>query len=329
MKPFVYREYDEQAAERNGFFTQRVEYPFRPFMWHYHDDHYEIISMLGAEGQCWVGDYRGAFRPGEIYVIAPGLPHSFFHLDGRGGRRGRGAVGNGQLSVRFHGELFAGLEPLLPQIKSLAGLLAAARRGVVFAPGQPPGGEALLSRLTAAENDGRMASLRLFLELLEHLAGGSGRELAGPDYRPPGRGFDGERVSRACQYLHAHFREPVSLAEVARAAGGSVSNLCAFFRKATGRTVIDYVNELRVDHAGRHLRETDRPILEIALESGYPTLSHFNRQFKKLTGVSPRQYRRGEDAEQSPAGDVVLKSSTRQALLPANKRPSLSTAPRK
>jgi AraC-like DNA-binding protein len=65
----------------------------------------------------------------------------------------------------------------------------------------------------------------------------------------------------------------------------------AFFRKATGYSVFEYINEYRIYKACELLKETKKPVLEIAYETGYNSISLFNRLFRRITGISPRKYR--------------------------------------
>jgi len=69
------------------------------------------------------------------------------------------------------------------------------------------------------------------------------------------------------------------------------ASLCRFFKRATGRTMTTYVNELRVGAAAQLLTETDLSILEIAFKVGFGNYSNFNRQFKRIKGYGPRTLR--------------------------------------
>ena len=64
-----------------------------------------------------------------------------------------------------------------------------------------------------------------------------------------------------------------------------------FFRKATQSTVTHYINEQRVGLACRKLLETELPILDICLDVGYETVSYFNRRFRQVKGMTPREFR--------------------------------------
>jgi transcriptional regulator GlxA family with amidase domain len=71
-----------------------------------------------------------------------------------------------------------------------------------------------------------------------------------------------------------------------------LASVCRFFKRASGRTMTTYVNELRVAAATRLLQETDLSVLEVGLRAGFGNYSNFNRQFKKIKGVRPRTLRR-------------------------------------
>lgn len=97
---------------------------------------------------------------------------------------------------------------------------------------------------------------------------------------------------RLLRHLHAHYMEPVSLDSLAQQFYVSRSHLSREFKRHTGATVVEYVNDLRVDQARRLLHETTMPISRIALDVGFSTVTHFNRVFRDRAGTTPRQLRR-------------------------------------
>ncbi len=98
-------------------------------------------------------------------------------------------------------------------------------------------------------------------------------------------------VRRALAAIHARFTEPVSLAEIAAAAHASPEHVAREFRRGTGRTVVEALQLLRINHARQLLVETDRTVLDVAFSSGFESAEHFYRTFRKLTGLTPRAYR--------------------------------------
>jgi AraC-like DNA-binding protein len=98
-------------------------------------------------------------------------------------------------------------------------------------------------------------------------------------------------VSRAKSYIHEHQGERLSLGLVAKASHASTFYFCKLFKRSTGLNFTDYVAGLRIEKAKNLLLNPDCLISEIAFEIGFQSLTHFNRVFKRVTGVSPSKYR--------------------------------------
>ena len=99
-------------------------------------------------------------------------------------------------------------------------------------------------------------------------------------------------VRRACDYLKENAQDPVSLADVSRAAGLSRHHFCAVFRKETGRTFTEHLTLIRIERAAERLREPGARVSEVAHGVGFQSLSQFNRSFRKLMGSAPSEWRR-------------------------------------
>jgi len=99
-------------------------------------------------------------------------------------------------------------------------------------------------------------------------------------------------IVRARDYLHATFRERVTVTAAARAAGIHPVYLGQAFRREFGETLADYVARLRVRAAAEQLSTTDAPIAAIAYDHGFCDQSHFQRVFRKVCGMTPLQFRR-------------------------------------
>ena len=98
-------------------------------------------------------------------------------------------------------------------------------------------------------------------------------------------------IDRAKQYIHDHFREPISQADVAEHAGFCPTWLSRQFKKIAGITFVEYVQQMRIEEVKKLLSETDKSITTIALESGFNSFSQFHRVFRKFEKTTPSQYR--------------------------------------
>jgi len=98
-------------------------------------------------------------------------------------------------------------------------------------------------------------------------------------------------IGRARQYIRDRFRQKISAADVAAYAGVSPSYFGKRFRRIVGENFVRYLQEMRVEEAKKLLQEPRRNIAEIAFESGFNSISQFNRVFRNLTGRTPSEFR--------------------------------------
>ena len=104
-----------------------------------------------------------------------------------------------------------------------------------------------------------------------------------------------EKINEAARYLEEHFTEEMTTHELARMANLSEGYFCSLFKRVTGKTAKEYVNALRIKRAEELLSGTDMTVTGIAFCCGFSDANYFTRMFKKETGVSPREFRTGEE----------------------------------
>ncbi len=110
--------------------------------------------------------------------------------------------------------------------------------------------------------------------------------------------FDGQKYHKdrqilmAQQWLERHYHEPFSLTELAVDLGMSMRNFSRRFKEATGDSTLYYLQRLRIEAACDQLKNTDLKVIEICNQVGYHDISAFNKRFKKMTSLTPREYRK-------------------------------------
>ena len=104
--------------------------------------------------------------------------------------------------------------------------------------------------------------------------------------------FYSEIVDVIIKYLNDNIDRSLTLEQICARVNYSSSFLCRTFKSQTGLTVFQYFNKIKVERAKQLISETNRPILQIALELGFTNTKYFNTLFKKLTGKTPSQYRK-------------------------------------
>jgi AraC-like DNA-binding protein len=101
-----------------------------------------------------------------------------------------------------------------------------------------------------------------------------------------------QRLEPVLNYIDEHYQSDLTLSEVSDLLGISKYYFCRLWKAAIGAGFVDYLNFVRISRAEKRLRRTDDSVLEIALDSGFSSLSYFNRIFRKIRNCSPTVYRK-------------------------------------
>ena len=100
-----------------------------------------------------------------------------------------------------------------------------------------------------------------------------------------------QEVEAALNYIDTHLTEDLALDDIVRAVGLSKSYFSEVFRELNGITAWDYITRKRIELSMEYFQNSGLPITEIAILCGFNTLPNFNRSFKRISGITPRQFR--------------------------------------
>lgn len=247
--------------------------------WHFHPE-IELTLITEGSGTRIVGDSVENYQAGDLTLIGSELPHSYASTPGHDE--------HAAIVIHFRRD-FLGSEFLRrPEFTTLHDLVDAASRGLNLTAG--PALAAALHDLATGPAAERTLG---FVRLLARLAEAPGlRTLTTTATKRPVSAAGRDRADAVHAYLAEAHTGPVELAGAAAVAHLTPSAFSRFFRRTFGRTFTDYLTELRIATACRLLGESDLAISDIAIRSGYQNLANFNRRFRALKGVSPREYRR-------------------------------------
>ena len=251
------------------------------FKWHHHS-YWEIFGVVAGEGQVLIGDYHQRFQPGEIYVTAPGVPHSFFALTNPEQEQAAGDFFVFVIDLNL-------LEPLADEAR-LQRWEKAAKGGLCYCGAAA---RDALDLLASAEQKTGLSRIISALQVVENLmTSRHGGALTGFALSETVSQRDTERIERVLEDLHQRFAEPIRLPELAATNGMSEKTLSRIFKKSTGQTVVEYLNRLRISVAAQWLTGTDKPITQIAFDCGFGSLSSFNRMFSRYQSTTPSACRK-------------------------------------
>lgn len=253
-----------------------------PFLWHFHPE-YELTLTLNARGQRYVGDSLQDFDSGDLVLVGPNQPHTWAAVERPNDTQPMLAI-----VVWFAS---AWLERLIngwPELAVLKRLSNEAGRGMHFSRSALVVVQPLMLSLKELDPASR---LPVILQILTHVARDQHvTQLASHGFSPAGDKVQG-RMARLLGRLHGDPAHPPSAQELADEAALSLGAFHRFFKRHTGMTMLDYLAQLRIGLACQLLINTDRPISVIAMEAGYGTAAHFNRQFLQRKAMTPRDFR--------------------------------------
>ncbi len=248
--------------------------------WHYHPE-IELVYINGGSGKRQIGSHISYYTGGDLILIGSNLPHCGFS-DGTSGSKRETII---QLKSDFMGDDFLNK----PEMAAVRNLFKMASGGLAFGPQSQVEIGALMEKMEAQGEFDRFITL---LRVLDKLSKATDfRVLNGEGYALHAEVKDNDRVNIIFDYVRNHFKEQISLDEIADQVSMTKTAFCRYFKKVTNKTFVQFVNEYRLVHASRLLAEQPISITEVCYESGFNNFSHFNKLFKGYTGQNPSEYR--------------------------------------
>jgi AraC-like DNA-binding protein/mannose-6-phosphate isomerase-like protein (cupin superfamily) len=291
MRPTRRRIHYEQIRRgaESSFAVRRFKLQSFPFLWHYHPE-LELTLVIRGRGLRFIGDAIEQFKEGDLCLLPSNLPHTWSSAPGIG--RVESIVCH--FLPDFWGKGFSEL----PEMHAIRELIAHARLGLNFSGRGRARAAQLMAEMVRNESTGLERLLRLIEALAELSRSRDARPLCRTPVNAAADLTVGRRLKHVLDRLHAELVDLPSQAELAGEVGLSPQAFSRFFKRRVGKTFVQYVNEWRVGLACRALIESEESITGIALDSGFENLSNFNRQFKRVAGVTPSAYR----AQARPSG---------------------------
>lgn len=247
------------------------------FRWHVHPE-FELTLIRKGKGRRFIGDNISDYSGGDLVLIGGNLPHSWFSQ-----HENRGAVI--QFDQTFLGEKFLSL----PEMQSLKLFFSDALRGVSFQ------GDTIAKverKIIALDTLKSLDRILMLMEILNILSDSDYFILSSQPFTVNIAKKAEKRIDKVCNYINKHYNQPVTLNEISDIASMSPQSFCRFFKATTGKSFIDYINELRIGKACMLLIESEKTISEICYDVGFNNVSNFNRRFQKAKSSTPSEYRR-------------------------------------
>ena len=255
------------------------------YTWHYHD-YYEISFITEGFGKRIVGDSIEEFQPGDLVFIGRNLPHVWIPTKETLSPSRRSLE---MVYLQFPPEALKPEFLSLPELMHVANALKLSERGIRIVGDTLNEVSNIMLQLPYQNNFERFLQ---FFRLMDSI--GQSKDiiaLASVNYKNMHFDTKNKRILAIHEYLMTNYREEIDLESIASLVNMAVGSVCRFFKSHVGITIFEYLNKIKVDFACKLLMDRNLAILDVAIESGFNNISYFNKQFKNLTGIAPREYR--------------------------------------
>ena len=252
---------------------------YLPF-WHFHPE-LELVYINKAQGKRHIGSHLSYFNNSQLILIGASLHHSGF--------TDRFTTNGSETIVQFKEDFLGENFFNIPEMSSIKKLFEKAKKGLLF---DKETKKNIGPKIEAIANKKGIDRILSFLDILKELAQSENYTLLNVN----GFSFeigpqDNKKIDIIFDHVSKNYRLQIPLDEIAEKVSMTVPAFCRYFKKATGKTFTEFVNEFRIVQATKLLAEKPTSITDICFESGFNNFSHFSKLFKKFTGTSPLKYR--------------------------------------
>lgn len=247
----------------------------------------ELVYVKESFGKRIIGNSVDNFESGDMVFLGSDIPHVW--LNDEIYYQNINKLKAKAIVVYFNKDIFGPAFYEMKEAKKINTLFEKAKKGLSIT-GKT--NSLIAEKLELLVNKKDFEVILGLFEILSLLSENSDYDIINIEaYTPTNDDFKKDRLSDVYQYIKDNYKKEISLDEVAQIANLTPTSFCRMFKSRTKKNFIEYLNEIRISNACKHLIETDMSVSEIAYECGYKTVSNFNKLFKKNTGNTPKEYK--------------------------------------
>ena len=252
--------------------------------WHFHDM-LELVVILKGHGKRFVGDSIETFSKGDVILVGENLSHVWKSTPPKNinSSKKKCAAIIIQFPSNFLGNKF--LE--LPESFRIRELFKNAERGISFLNET---GKKMTDKVEKLLEFNGMERLLSFLDILNFASKSNDYKLLATPFFKESLCNNDLKINKVFEYIMDNFSNPITLDEVAETVSMNKTAFCRYFKNRTKKTFSSFLNQIRISHACKLIREENYGITEAAYLCGYNSPSHFNKQFRLIKKISPSKF---------------------------------------
>ena len=251
----------------------------------------ELVYVTESYGKRIIGNSVEQFEAGDMVFLGSDIPHVW--LNDEMYYRGIPKLKAKSIVVYFNKDIFGSLFYELKEANKVGILFNQATRGLSIT-GKT--NKLIAQKLAALLKKKDFDIIVGLFDILSVLSNSKDISFINNEaYTPVDDNSKTDRLSAVFKHVKENYQQDISLTNIAKLANLTPPSFCRLFKVRTKKHFVEYLNEVRVSNACKLLMETDKGISAIAYECGYKTVSNFNKLFKKITGVTPKEYKKNTE----------------------------------
>jgi AraC-like DNA-binding protein len=273
-------------SKGNSFLINRYQSPFFETPWHFHEE-YELVYCEKGFGKKFIGNSFSDYQEGEMAFIGKNVPHLFKADDSF--YNSISEIKPSSIVLQFSDTFIGNGFFQSAEMTEMKKILEFSKNGIVITGETKQKIKAILYDMLKTDSISKLKNLIEIFGLLS----------TSHDLKPLSidtiRGInvnDSSKMNMVLEYALEHYKDEITIKEMADLVHISVSAFCRYFKSRTQKSFHSFIIEMRLMESVQLLKSTDMPVLNICYDSGFNNLSNFNRLFKRHFGQSPTKFRR-------------------------------------
>ena len=274
-------------SPQSTFLIRDMIVPYFSNPYHFHPE-LELTYIINGTGTRYIGDSIEPFAEEDMVLVGTNLPHLWkndnIYYSGFADLNARAIV------IQFREDVLGREIWELPEMRKVKHIIIKSRQGLKIL--NENNKEIAEQMIAMTEQAGARQILSLLYLLIKISESKYLKTLATESFSTNLLEMGSERINAVLAYVFENFTENISLKEIAEIASMSPTAFCRYFKSHTNKTFSSFLIETRLRHSSKLILSENLNISDIAFKSGFNNASYFTKQFKKVLGISPFEYKR-------------------------------------